>query len=206
MLRERSQADWDQILTACGVAPLVAAKWAPFFADQLQGDALSLGEEELDDFAGQVLHESALLTATEENLNYSAHALRATWPTRFPDDGTAERFAHHPQEIANYVYGMRLGNVYSGDGWKFRGRGLVQCTGRDAYAHLGCLMGLNLVDEPDLLAEPEYALRSAILWWEGHVPDTCINDLVRVTKRVNGGTIGIAHRGAVTEAARTALA
>jgi putative chitinase len=205
-LIERASEDWDRILTLCGCQPREAISWSGVFAEYLAGDALNMGEEELDDFLGQVLHESGMLRATVENLNYSAEGLMRTWPSRFPDLATANQYARHPVEIANKVYGGRLGNCKPGDGWKYRGRGLIMVTGLDGYTHLGALMGLDLVDEPELLEQPEHALRAAILWWEGRVPDAFINDLVKVTRRVNGGDIGIKHRAQVTAAAAGALA
>lgn len=205
-LTPRTEQDWDRILTACGVEARKAVAWAPVFADQLQGDALSLGEEELDDFLGQVLHESGMLRATVENLNYSAEGLCKTWPTRFSTLEIAAQYARHPEEIANKVYGGRMGNCKPGDGWRYRGRGLVMVTGLDGYRHLSGVTGIDLVLNPEQLEQPDMALKTAILWWEGRVPDEFINDLAKVTRRVNGGTIGIAHRQQVTEAATAALA
>lgn len=203
---ERSAEQWDRILTLCGVEPHTAVSWSGVFAEQIIPGALSAGEDELDDFLGQVLHESMMLQRTVENLNYSAEGLMRTWPSRFPFKAQADALAHSPIEIANYVYADRLGNTEPGDGWHYRGRGLIMVTGRDGYEHLGVLLGLPLGSEPELLEDPLNALRSALLWWEGHIPDSMLNDLVRVTKRVSGGLTGIEHRREVTDRATAALA
>lgn len=206
-LKERSPEQWARILTDCGVRATTAAEWAPIFAQELTADALSAGEAELDDFLGQVLHESAMLERMEEGLAYSAARLCAVWPHRFPTTLDASPYAHNPERLANHVYANRMGNgdEESGDGYTFRGRGLVQITGRDGYTAASEALGVDLVDDPDQLTVPAMALRSAVAWWEGHVPDECMGDCVRVTKRVNGGTEGIAHRKTLTEAAWRAL-
>lgn len=203
-LLDRTVEDWQRILAECGVRPSIAVRWAPTFNEQLRGDAFSAGEEELDDFLGQVLHESGLLTATVENLNYSAEALMRVWPHRF-DEARAQACAHNQLAIAQAVYDGRMGNTKPGDGYCYRGRGLIQITGHDGYEAAGAALGVDLLADPDKLAEPDMALRSAIAWWEGHIPDSCLNDCVKVTKRVNGGTEGIAHRKQLTEAAWRAL-
>jgi putative chitinase len=200
--------NWQSILMKCGVRSTTAARWAPVFLAEL-GSAdeprLSAGAAELDDFLGQICHESGMLERVEENLNYSAERLMAVWPKRFPTVGSAVAFARNPEDLANKVYGGRLGNVDPGDGWRYRGRGLLQVTGRDNYAAVGKVLGLDLLADPGLLAQPEIALRASIAWWEGNVPDSVMGDIVRVTKRVNGGTIGLQHRQEVTAKAGAAL-
>jgi putative chitinase len=195
---------WNDILVQCQVRPVTAAKWAEIFSATILIDTFSAGESEIDDFLGQILHESGLLEHLEENLNYSAGALMRTWPTRFDSD-TAQRHARDAVSIANKVYGGRLGNTEAGDGWKYRGRGLIQCTGKDNYRAVGKALGIDLVSNPDMLAQPEWALKSAIAWWEDRVPDAMIGDTIRVSKRVNGGTIGLDHRIDLTEKAGDAL-
>src|ERR1041385_1279298 len=97
-------------------------------------------------FLAQVAYESSELRRLVENLNYSAAGLRSTWPKRFPSDALARAYARQPERIANYVYANRLGNgdVASGDGWRFRGRGLLQVTGRSNYTAVGAALGLPL--------------------------------------------------------------
>jgi len=204
-LLERDEATWENILRSCGVDTLHAAKWAPVFASELK--ELSGGEEELDDFLGQVLHESGMLTATVESLRYSASGLCKTWPSRFTPEVAAQYAKAGQEAIANKVYADRMGNgdEESGDGWEFRGRGLIMVTGRGGYRLLGDLWGQDLEGLPNLLEGLYFALSSAIAWWEGNVPDSYLGDLVKTTKRVNGGTIGIAHRRIVTDAATSAL-
>lgn len=204
-LLERDEATWENILRSCGVDTLHAAKWAPVFASELK--ELSGGEEELDDFLGQVLHESGMLTATVESLRYSASGLCKTWPSRFTPEVAAQYAKAGQEAIANKVYADRMGNgdEESGDGWEFRGRGLIMVTGRAGYRTLGDLWGQDLEGMPHLLEGLYFALSSAIAWWEGNVPDSSLGDLVKTTKRVNGGKIGIAHRRIVTDAATSAL-
>ncbi len=203
-LKPRSEADWENILRSCGVDTITAAKFAPAFAMEIRD--LSGGEDELDDFLGQYLHETAMLTRMTENLRYSAKGLMDTWPSRFDLD-TAVRYAKAGQQaIANKVYADRMGNgdEASGDGWDFRGRGMG-ITGRANYERLGDMMGQDLVGVPTLLEGPIYATQAARMWWEGDIPDSFLNDIVKTTRRLNGGLIGIAHRRIVTDAATRAL-
>ncbi|WP_145186158.1 glycoside hydrolase family 19 protein [Pseudomonas sp. URMO17WK12:I11] len=120
-------------------------------------------------FLAQVAHESGQLRNLVENLNYSAEALVRTWPSRF-NAQTAAAYARQPEKIANKAYGGRMGNgpEASGDGWRFRGRGLLQVTGRSNYREAGAGLGLPLEDEPDLLEQAEHAAQSAAWWWAKH--------------------------------------
>jgi putative chitinase len=168
-------------------------------------------------FLAQVAHESGELRALVENLNYSAAGLRATWPARFTSDAMARRYARQPERIANYVYANRLGNagVASGDGWRFRGRGLLQVTGRSNYRSTGEALGLPLEDEPERLEEPEAAALSAGLVWRSRglnelsdlsgdrIDDA--EDFVQITRRLNGGTAGLTSRKAYWAVAKTVL-
>lgn len=219
----RGAADWLRILIECGVHVTTAGRWADVFAAEIRADTFSLGDAELDDFLGQILKESAKLERTEEALGYSATRMAQVWPGRFArlDDAgvkmkdTAglfvpndEALALHmnPEALANRVYGSRLGNNEPGDGWKYRGRGLMQVTGKDNYRAVGEALGLDLVADPDQLNNPAIALRASIAWWEGNIPDAIVGDTMRVTKRVNGGTLGLAERQALTDKAGDALA
>ncbi|ULL07764.1 glycoside hydrolase family 19 protein [Pseudomonas putida] len=120
-------------------------------------------------FLAQVGHESGQLRNLVENLNYSAEALVKTWPSRFTSQ-TAPGYARQPEKIANKVYGGRMGNgpEPSGDGWQFRGRGLLQVTGRSNYRAAGAGLGLPLEEDPGLLEQAEYAVQSAAWWWAKH--------------------------------------
>lgn len=202
---------WAEILRACGVRPSTAARWAPVFAAEIKSDTFSAGDAELDEFLGQVLHESGMLEMTEEGLVYSAERLCAVWPRRFPSIAAAQPYARNPQKLANHVYGGRLGNVLPNDGWDCRGSGLIQVTGLSNLTAVANAMGWR--EDPRKLGEalrkdPATALRASIIWWEKNISDAIVhdNDVVRETKAVNGGTIGLAHRQKVTAAAREALA
>lgn len=200
--------DWLSVLTKCGVKAATAAKWAPAFAAVIKPDTFSAGMSEVDDFLGQVLHESGMLERMEEGLFYTTpERICAVWPSRFPKPKDAAPYVRNPTGLANKVYGGRMGNTSPGDGWKYRGSGPIQVTGRDNFAALEKATGLPLVSNPDLLRRPgPEALRVCIAWWEGHVPDGVMGDVAKVTKRVNGGTVGLAHRTEVTALAGKVLA
>lgn len=145
----------------------------------------------------QFSHECGAGLEMIENLNYSAQGLVNTWPSRF-NMGRAQSFAHNPQRIADSVYGGRMGNAPppSDDGWNFRGRGLSQCTGREGYAKLAAKTGLDLLDNPGFLSDPDHALECGVADFIicGCLPHAVADDVVAVTKALNGGTIGLAAR------------
>lgn len=118
-------------------------------------------------FLAQAGHESGQLRNLVENLNYSAEALVRTWPSRFTTESAAA-CARQPEKIANTVYSGRMGNTRLGDGWRYRGRGLIQLTGRANYASAGVGLALPLEDQPELLEQPEHAAMSAAWWWVKH--------------------------------------
>lgn len=171
----------------------------------MQPTKFNLGGRELGDFVGQVLHETQLLERLEENLNYSAQRLTQVWPARFPTFGAAALYQYKPEALANKVYGGRMGNTAPGDGWRYRGRGIPQITGRDNYVTLAKLTGLPLVDQPELLLNPDGAMRCGVLWWEKKIPDGAIGSVESVTRVVNGSTVGLAERAALTAKASAAL-
>ena len=148
-------------------------------------------------FLAQVGHESAHLTAIVENLNYSAAALMKTWPSRFSAALAAE-CARNPEKIANIVYASRMGNgaPATGDGWKFRGRGLIQVTGWTNYQACGAELGLDLLTKPELLEQPIYAALSAAWFWKANGLNTLADNgqFEGITKRINGGLNGQADR------------
>jgi putative chitinase len=149
-------------------------------------------------FIGQCMHESGGFKHLKENLNYSAKALMATWPSRFPDADTAEKYARQPEMIANKVYGGRMGNTEDGDGAKFIGRGLIQLTGKDNYMAFGEAIGEDLVFNPQLVEQPRYAALSAGWFWNKRGLNSLADamDIETLTKRINGGSIGIDDRKA----------
>lgn len=149
----------------------------------------------------QLAHESAEFTRLEENLNYSAERLSQVWPRRFPTPRDAAGYAHNPEALANRVYANRLGNgdVTSGDGWKFRGRGPIQLTGRSNYAAAASGAGFDFVNHPELLCQPEGGLASAYWFW---VTNRCAGaaregNVAVVTQKINGGQLGLEQRKAL---------
>ena len=159
-------------------------------------------------FIGQCGHESNNFRTLEENLHYSANALMRVWPSRFPDNDVAEKYANKPEKIANKVYSGRMGNAEDGDGWKYHGRGLIQLTGKDNYTRCGEALNIDLVNNPDLLLEPEFAAASAGWFWRKHGLNQLadLGDWVAITKRINGGIHGIDDRVARTNKALAVLA
>jgi putative chitinase len=147
-------------------------------------------------FIGQCSHESVNFTRLEESLNYSPERLTKVWPSRFPDLTTATKYGYNPQALANKVYAGRLGNNQEGDGWKYHGRGLIQLTGRENYERCGSSLGVDLIGNPDWLLDPKYAALSAGWYWNKHG----LNELADaqehgiITKRINGGTLGLDDR------------
>ena len=147
-------------------------------------------------FIGQCAVESANFTRLQENLNYSAQRLTQVWPSRFPNINMAESYAHNPEKLADFVYAGRMGNLQDGDGWKFHGRGLIQLTGRENYANCGSGVGVDLIDNPDLLLTPQYAALSAGWFWNkkglNALADT--QEYGAMTRRINGGLTGLDER------------
>lgn len=159
-------------------------------------------------FIGQCAHESANFTVLQENLNYSAKGLMATWSSRFPDMDTAERYERQPEKIANKVYARAdMGNTDAGDGWKYRGRGIIQLTGKNNYHACGEAIGEDLVNNPDLLLDPKYACLSAGWFWNKRGLNTLAdaNDIETITKRINGGLNGLLDRQSKTALALEVL-
>ena len=158
-------------------------------------------------FIAQVGHESGQLTRLVENLNYSADGLMKTWPSRF-DSVRATAAARNPEQIANIVYAGRMGNAAPGDGWKYRGRGLIQVTGKTNYAACGEALGLDLINQPELLEQPQYAAMSAAWFWSANGLNSLADagDLTKITQRINGGTNGMADRQALYDKALKVLA
>ena len=153
-------------------------------------------------FFAQTAHESGNFKSFSENLNYGASGLRGTFGKYFPDDATATKYERNPEMIANRVYASRMGNgdEASGDGWKYRGRGALQLTGKDNYkAFADYLKKPEILDNPDLVAE-QYAFESAMWFFEKNklwdICDKGINDdaITALTKKINGGTHGLDDR------------
>ena len=151
-------------------------------------------------FLGQTMHESGNFKAVKENLNYSAKALMATWPSRFPNIDVAMQYERQPEKIASKVYAGRMGNTEDGDGQKFIGRGLIQCTGKENYTHCGEALNIDLIENPQLLEEPRYAMLSAGWYWNKRGLNALADamDQETITKRINGGLLGLDDRKAKT--------
>jgi len=149
-------------------------------------------------FIGQCGHECGNFKVLEENLNYRAETLMKLWAKRFPTLEIANQYAKNPKKIANMVYSNRMGNrdEASGDGYRFRGRGCIQLTGHANYFHAGKACDEDFVMNPDLVATPKFAAMTAGWFWNTHklnqYADT--RDFTMMTKKINGGTIGLNDR------------
>jgi putative chitinase len=149
-------------------------------------------------FIAQCAHESGGFKAIKENLNYRAVTLRKVFPKYFPNDDIANAYAGKPEMIANRVYGNRMGNgdEHSGDGFRYCGRGLIQLTGHDNYQAFADSLEMEVTDVPDYLATFEGAAQSACWFWEKNNLNQFADagDILTMTKRINGGTIGLEDR------------
>jgi len=158
-------------------------------------------------FIGQCAHESGNFKILQENLNYSAEGLMKTWPSRFPTLEIANQYARQPAKIAGKVYNGRLGNISEEEAAKYLGRGLIQLTGKENYANCGSGIGVDLLSNPDLLSTAEYACLSAGWFWNkkglNDLADT--GDYETMTKRINGGLIGLDDRKAKIAKAKEIL-
>ena len=177
--------------------PELADKWADALNETCQEFAID-SPYRIAGFISQTAHESAGFKFVSENLNYSAASLMRVWSIRFPTVEIAQRYAMNPEKIANRAYADRMGNgdEASGDGWKYRGRGLIQLTGKNNYVAYSMACDNEALQKPDIVAEPKYAAESAGWFWSVNrlnlVADT--QDIVRMTKIINGGINGLDDR------------
>ena len=193
----------DQLAKAAGCTRDRAAKWHPHIVEAMQRFDINTPNE-MASFIAQLAHESARLSKLEESLNYSADGLAATWPARYRDKATGKPnqlallLHRRPAAIANNCYAGRMGNgdIASGDGWRYRGRGPIQITGRANYQRCGKDIGLDLISNPDLLLEPRAGALSAGWFWHISGLDKHDDDasVYAETKIINGGTNGLAER------------
>lgn len=185
----------NEQLTALGID----AKWLEPLEEAFAKYDISTPKRQAA-FIGQCAHESGNFKTLEENLNYKPEALMRVWPSRFPDLPTAMKYAHNQEAIANKVYGGRMGNGVeeTGDGWKYHGRGLIQLTGKENYANCGSGIGVDLLSNPSLLNTPQYAAMSAAWFWNKKGLNSLADagDIDTMTKRINGGLIGLDDRKA----------
>lgn len=177
--------------------PELADKWVNALNETCEEFAIDTPYR-IAGFLSQTAHESAGFKFVSENLNYSTASLMRVWPSRFPTVEVAQRYAMNPEKIANRAYADRMGNgsEASGDGWKYRGRGLIQLTGKNNYVAYSLACDNEALQKPDIVAEPKYAAESAGWFWSvnrlNSVADT--QDIVRMTKIINGGTNGLDDR------------
>lgn len=167
-------------------------KWAPVFSINTQLRAAH--------FLAQVMHESSCLKRTEENLAYSSSGLLKTFPKYFKTPELSAEYAYKPTKIANRVYANRMGNGYedSGDGWRYRGRGLIMITGRnnyEAYENSGYCNG-SVTEHPEWLTSYPGAIKSAMWFWSlnGCNELADMDNIAAITKRINGGINGYNER------------
>ena len=178
-----------------------------------------VGAKRIAAFVAQVGQESGHLTRLVENLNYSADGLSNTWPSRFaePDrkggyvkvqvagkvrnkpNTLALSVERKPEQIANIAYGNRMGNTAPGDGWKYRGRGLIQITGKNNYRACSEALGLDLIAQSELLEKPQHACMSAAWFWATNGLNTLVDagKFDAITQLINGGQVGAADRQAL---------
>ena len=215
------QLSLNDLIQSTGCSNKVAEVWLPYFNTIPKNFGIDTPLR-MAAFLAQVGHESGGLTLLEENLNYSAEGLANTFPKRYakrlqnglyaknsvgrylPTD-LAIKIARKPVLIASWTYADRMGNgsVESQEGWKYRGRGILQITGKSNYAELTLNTGIDFVSNPDLLKEPAYALISACFFWKSNNLNRFADkkDILSLSKAINGGIIGLEHRKALYEKA-----
>jgi len=187
-----------ELLKEMGVSNQDADQYIHQLEETLPKYGIADSRLRLAHFFAQVLHESGCMRYDMENLNYSADGLLKTFPKYFKTRADAEAYARQPEKIANRVYASRMGNgsEASGDGWTYRGRGLIQLTGKSKYAAFAVWIGdPRVIDHPDLVAT-DYAVHSAVYFWDDNKLNTLADadDIVRLTRKINGGENGLAHR------------
>jgi putative chitinase len=158
------------------------------------------------EFLAQISVESSKLSRLQESLFYTTpERLMNVWPSRFPTRDIALQFVRQPQALANYVYQGRMGNVQPGDGWRFRGRGLKQLTGRANYQDYQLEANVPVLTNPDMLLDPTWAADSAGWFWNTRKCDSLADDLEQLTRKINGGLTGLDDRRRATSLAREAF-
>jgi len=213
--------DVEQLMKATGANRKNAELFLPFIQGTCKAYDIT-SPKRIAAFLSQIGHESAGMSRLEENLNYSAQGLANTWPTRFAQRNMAGEYLmdakrrkvptaralqiqRKPELIANVVYSNRMGNgdEESGDGARFIGRGLKQLTGKNNYRACGIAIGADFVTEPDKLLLPVNAALSAGWFWSVNKLNTLadVGDVEGMTKRINGGTIGLKERVALYQQA-----
>ena len=188
---------YSALFRRLGAQPAVAALLGQGAAAHVSAYEIDATGTRLTEWIGEMAHESQSFTRFVENLYYSSAArLMAVWPARFRTLAAAQPFVGRPEELANHVYGGRLGNVHDGDGWRFRGRGLVHLTGRANYEAAALRLGLPLAGQPDIAAQPAAAVEVACDYWRQRrfnlLADQGRSD--DISRAINGGSNGLADR------------
>jgi len=181
------------------------SEYAKLISDELYKAGI-IDSHEIAAFVSQAAHESVDFTKLSENLYYSkAGRLVEVWPDRFANEASALPYTRNPAKLANHVYAGRYGNgnEASGDGWKYRGRGIFQLTFKDNYFNCGNWLGIDLSSNPDQLLEIGMAIKSAIWFWQSRRLGSILRSqgIGAVSKRINGGSIGLSDRVAGYEKA-----
>lgn len=187
----------NQLIKCIGCSPAASQVWLPAINLAMSLYGINRNSKRIAAFLAQVGHETLSLQRTSENLNYSANRLLTVWPKRF-NQYSAAVYARRPEDIANHVYANRHGNgdENSGDGWRYRGRGLFHITFRNNYSTVGGALGLDLVSDPDLLLEPDNAAKSAAHYWSTKNLNVLADkgDIDTISRIINGGTNGLEDR------------
>lgn len=177
--------------------PEIADKWVNALNETCEEFAIDTPFR-IAGFISNVAHESGGFKFVSENLNYSADSLMRVWSSRFPTLEIAQRYAMQPEKIANRAYADRMGNrdEASGDGWKYRGRGLIQLTGKNNYVAYSMACDNEALQYPDIVAEPKYAAESAGWFWNVNKLNTLADaqDIAGMCRRINGGFNGLDDR------------
>ena len=191
-------------LTSLGIDP----KWTDSLNETFERFDINTPERQAA-FIGQCSHESGGFKILQENLNYSAEGLQKTWPKRFATLADAEPYARQQEKIANKVYAGRNGNgdEASGEGWRYRGRGCIQLTGKANYNAAGDALNVDFLTNPDIVATPQYATLTAGWFWFTHDlnPLADARDDLAITRKINGGINGLDDRIARTQKALDVL-
>lgn len=196
-------------LVAVGVGPTQARVFAPFIVQAMKRFDIWMPAAQAA-FIAQTMHESSRFTHLEENLHYrTAEQIQKTWPKRFPKLSDAAPLINNPRGLANTVYCNRLGNgdVSTDDGWRYRGRGLIQITGCTNYRVSGDALGQDFAGHPELVAAPEHASMTAGWLWSSAGCNAIMagGDFDASTKRINGGMVGAAERRELYEVCRQVI-
>jgi putative chitinase len=199
---------WAAVFRHMGATDLADALGRAAVA-QMPASGLMFSRLRLAHWLGQNAHESGGFRALVENLNYiTPESLMRVWPSRFRSIDAARPFVRNSEGLANLVYGSRMGNSQAGDGWRYRGRGIKMITGRANYEMEGRALSLPLVEQPQLLQQPPHALASSLSFWTRNGCNALADadNIDALTRRINGGRIGIADRVARTARAKLLLA